>query len=266
VLARPPQGSVQLWELSYWGGPGVHPVHVHLVDFQIVSRTGGSRGVLPYESAGLKDIVLLESGETARVLAYFGAWNGVYMFHCHNLVHEDHMVCAVPIILRLDFVCANIAQMMAAYNVTALEGIGYDTVEDLADPLDSRFIAQPWSQNAYSDSSIQGTLSYLGGLGAYNQRDQISEAIDAYYSKDPSAAIETGTPASVSAPAYNHAMPTGAPNVVAHGAPVQAGQSGQSGQSGHGAAPTQSQNWQDWSGKLTSWRAKHASGRHWWRT
>lgn len=82
MLARPPQGTVQLWELQYAGGPGVHPVHVHLVDFQIVSRTGGRGKVLPYESAGLKDIVLLQPGETVRVLAYYGAWNGLYMFHC----------------------------------------------------------------------------------------------------------------------------------------------------------------------------------------
>ena len=163
---------------------------------------------------------------------------------------------------------------MAAFNVTALEGIGYTNVEALADPLDSRFVAQPWSENAYSDSSIQGTLSYLGGLGAYNQRDQLSEAIDAYYSQNPSAAVETGAPATVSGPAYNHAMPTGAPSAAvaaAHGPPSQASQSSQygppsqNGQSSHGAAPTQSQNWQTWSGKLTSWRSKHASGRHWWR-
>lgn len=93
VLAKPPQGTVELWELVYASaGNDFHPIHIHLVDFQVISRTGGSRGVLPYESAGLKDIVLLEPGETVKVLAYYGDWAGVYMFHCHNLIHEDHMV------------------------------------------------------------------------------------------------------------------------------------------------------------------------------
>jgi FtsP/CotA-like multicopper oxidase with cupredoxin domain len=31
VLARPPQGTVELWEFRHTGGPGVHPVHLHLV-------------------------------------------------------------------------------------------------------------------------------------------------------------------------------------------------------------------------------------------
>jgi len=39
---------------------------------QILSRTGGRRDVLPYESAGLKDIVLLEPGETVEIEAHYG--------------------------------------------------------------------------------------------------------------------------------------------------------------------------------------------------
>lgn len=31
VLARPAQGTVELWELRHTGGFGVHPVHIHLV-------------------------------------------------------------------------------------------------------------------------------------------------------------------------------------------------------------------------------------------
>lgn len=79
VLARPPQGTVELWEVRHTGGPAVHPVHIHLVNLQVVSRSGGSRGLLDYEAAGLKDVVLLEPGETVQVLAYYGPWNGLYM-------------------------------------------------------------------------------------------------------------------------------------------------------------------------------------------
>ena len=92
VLARPPYGTTELWEFQYAGGPGLHPVHIHLVDFQIVNRTGGTRGDLPYEAAGLKDIVLLEPGETVQVLAYYGAWNGLYMV-CSRNYH--YFVCVV---------------------------------------------------------------------------------------------------------------------------------------------------------------------------
>lgn len=79
VLARPAQGTVELWELRHTGGPGVHPVHIHLVNLQVVSRSGGPRGLLPYETAGLKDTVFLQPGEVVHVLAYYGPWNGLYM-------------------------------------------------------------------------------------------------------------------------------------------------------------------------------------------
>ncbi|KAI4731377.1 Cupredoxin [Aureobasidium sp. EXF-10728] len=174
ILARPPQGSTERWRLVYAGGPGYHPVHVHLVDFKIISRTGGSRGILPYESAGLKDIVLLEPGETVDIEAYYGPWNGLYMFHCHNLRHEDSM-------------------MMASFNVTRLETLGYDNVESLDDPDDARFVAQDWSADAYSDDQIQSRINYLGSLGAYSERDQIVSAVAAYYTNNPNPPAETGT-------------------------------------------------------------------------
>lgn len=50
VLAKPARGAVENWILKNGAGGWTHPVHIHLIDFQIVSRTGGSRGgVQPYE-------------------------------------------------------------------------------------------------------------------------------------------------------------------------------------------------------------------------
>lgn len=63
VLARPPRGKVEIWELQNGGGGWSHPVHIHLVDFQIISRVDGKRSVLPYEKEALKDVVLLGTGE-----------------------------------------------------------------------------------------------------------------------------------------------------------------------------------------------------------
>lgn len=175
VLARPPQGAVELWELRHVGGPGVHPVHVHLVDFQVVSRSGGSRGVLPYEAAGLKDVVLLEPGETVQVLAYYGPWNGLYMFHCHNLIHED-------------------AGMMVSFNVTALAGLGYDDIGSLGDPMDTRFAARPYDASAYTPEAIQNALQSFGNLNAYVKADEIQSAVSAYYSTNPGATQEAPAP------------------------------------------------------------------------
>lgn len=78
------QGTVERWQLNYASGPGVHPAHIHLVNFQVVSRTGGLYPALPYETAGLKDVIFLQPGESVEVLAFYGPWNGMYMIHCRK--------------------------------------------------------------------------------------------------------------------------------------------------------------------------------------
>lgn len=78
ILAKPQRGQVEIWELVNGGGGWSHPVHIHLIDMQIISRSG-SRGVLPYEKEALKDVVLLGTSETVRVIARYAPWDGVYM-------------------------------------------------------------------------------------------------------------------------------------------------------------------------------------------
>jgi bilirubin oxidase len=85
ILAKPARGATEIWQLENHSGGWSHPVHIHLVDFQVISRTDGKRPVLPYEAAGLKDVVLLGTNEKVQVLAKYAPWDGVYMFHCHNL-------------------------------------------------------------------------------------------------------------------------------------------------------------------------------------
>jgi spore coat protein A len=87
VEARPRSGDVEIWEFKNDSGGWHHPVHVHLIDFKILSRNG--RAPFGYE-VGPKDVVYLGEGETVRVLARFDEGVGKYMMHCHNLVHEDH--------------------------------------------------------------------------------------------------------------------------------------------------------------------------------
>jgi bilirubin oxidase len=81
ILTRPELGADEVWVLRNGVGDGnitgVHPVHIHLVDFQILSRSGGRGEVLPYEAAGQKDVVWLAPGETIRVAARYAPWPGV---------------------------------------------------------------------------------------------------------------------------------------------------------------------------------------------
>ena len=90
LLANVPRGTVEIWELENGGGGWSHPIHIHLIDFRILSRSDDEdRPVYNYESMGLKDVVWLAPNEIVRVEAHYAPWDGVYMFHCHNLIHED---------------------------------------------------------------------------------------------------------------------------------------------------------------------------------
>ena len=87
LLAAPTPDSVEVWEFKNSSGGWNHPVHVHFVDFKVLSRNGSPP--LPQEK-GPKDVVYLGENETVRVLIRFTNGHGKYMMHCHNTVHEDH--------------------------------------------------------------------------------------------------------------------------------------------------------------------------------
>lgn len=69
----------------------VHPVHLHLANFQILKRNGDPP--TPYES-GLKDTVALNVGDEVEIAVRFPEYKGRYLFHCHNLEHEDRGMMA----------------------------------------------------------------------------------------------------------------------------------------------------------------------------
>lgn len=70
VLAKVPLNTVEIWELENRSDGWTHPIHIHLVDFRVISREG-NRPVMPYESQGLKDVVWLGRGEKVLVEAHY---------------------------------------------------------------------------------------------------------------------------------------------------------------------------------------------------
>ncbi|MGH3098202.1 MAG: multicopper oxidase family protein [Streptosporangiales bacterium] len=87
--AKPELGAVELWKVRSLNVE--HPIHIHLVRFQILSK-GGSE---PSEyDKGWKDTVNMDSGGSAELLMRFDGYRGKYVFHCHNLEHEDMMMMA----------------------------------------------------------------------------------------------------------------------------------------------------------------------------
>ncbi|NOT21750.1 MAG: multicopper oxidase domain-containing protein [Nitrospiraceae bacterium] len=93
VTENPKLGEVEEWQI-YNFTEDAHPVHLHLVRFEVISRKlldgspspNGSRH--PWER-GRKDVVIAYPGEITTVRAKFDI-DGLYMWHCHILEHEDN--------------------------------------------------------------------------------------------------------------------------------------------------------------------------------
>lgn len=79
--------NTEVWEFDNTNGDEPHPMHLHGVFFQVLSRTGGRGNILIHEK-GWKDTVLVMPGEKVRIITKFEKV-GKFVFHCHNLEHED---------------------------------------------------------------------------------------------------------------------------------------------------------------------------------
>ena len=72
-----------------------HPIHLHGQPFQIISRTfeGNTDSYATvrdgFLDVGLKDTVIVSPGERIRIVKPFNNFKGRFMYHCHNLEHED---------------------------------------------------------------------------------------------------------------------------------------------------------------------------------
>ena len=73
-----------------------HPMHLHGEQFQIIKRESNPIAKTEYDTvssgfvdAGLHDTVMVMPGEKVTVLKPFNDYKGLFMYHCHNLEHED---------------------------------------------------------------------------------------------------------------------------------------------------------------------------------
>lgn len=86
--AKPRLGQLETWQLV---SDFAHPVHVHLNNFQVVRRNNRGPGEFDH---GWKDTVSLRPGELVEIAIRFTDYRGRYVFHCHNLEHEDMAMMA----------------------------------------------------------------------------------------------------------------------------------------------------------------------------
>lgn len=122
VTENPALGSTEIWEVHN-ATMDAHPIHLHLVKFQILNRQkydsaivpkinidhdgnpsqGGALRNIRYKGqpkgpaafeAGWKDTAIMYPGEVTRIIAHFDK-PGRYVWHCHILSHEDHEMMRV---------------------------------------------------------------------------------------------------------------------------------------------------------------------------
>jgi spore coat protein A len=104
VSEKPVIDTVEIWELVNATGD-THPIHLHLVRFQILDRRPFDRfaynldkslrytgpAVPPAANeAGWKDTVRTEPDAVTRIIIRFEGYTGRYVWHCHLLEHEDN--------------------------------------------------------------------------------------------------------------------------------------------------------------------------------
>lgn len=83
------KGVTEVWEIynkpDMMGGM-IHPFHIHGTQFKIISRDGNTS---PENERGWKDSFSIAPGEKVKIAIRFD-FEGIYMFHCHILEHEDN--------------------------------------------------------------------------------------------------------------------------------------------------------------------------------
>ena len=95
------RGTRETWLLQNNRASMPHPMHIHGFQFRVLERRDSppqikalatrQNGLLP-QDFGLLDTVLVWPGESVHIaLAFSHPFSGdqTYMFHCHNLEHED---------------------------------------------------------------------------------------------------------------------------------------------------------------------------------
>lgn len=117
ITENPALGSTEIWEI-YNATVDAHPIHLHLINFEILDREDFTADVIPQSitqhngaigqgfrlenialagnpvaAAGAekapKDMVTALPGQVTRIKATFDR-PGRYVWHCHILSHEDH--------------------------------------------------------------------------------------------------------------------------------------------------------------------------------
>ncbi len=83
-------GTYEIWEIFNQSGMD-HPFHQHVNSCQVLSISGGDSGYASFytRAPAWKDVVVIPKMGSARILVPVMDYDGMGMFHCHIVEHED---------------------------------------------------------------------------------------------------------------------------------------------------------------------------------
>jgi len=84
---KPKLGTVEEWKLvnlDKISSGNIHPFHIHVNDFQVISVNGK-----PYDAHGYQDTVILPTEGEVIIRIPFEDFVGKSVFHCHLMFHGD---------------------------------------------------------------------------------------------------------------------------------------------------------------------------------
>ena len=102
-VATPRLNVGEVWRFVNKSGGWWHPIHVHHEFMRVLRRNGR----LPFDGTGTdygqhverdglarKDTITLGPNSEVEVYLRFSNYRGPFVFHCHNIEHEDHAMMA----------------------------------------------------------------------------------------------------------------------------------------------------------------------------
>lgn len=114
ISEKPRLGDVEIWSLVNVSN-ATHPIHLHLVRFQILDRqpfdrdlydkegrivTTGPRIKPEANEQGWKDTVRANPREITRIMMKFVPYEGLFVWHCHILEHEDYEMMRPYVVVK----------------------------------------------------------------------------------------------------------------------------------------------------------------------
>lgn len=116
-----------------------HPFHIHDIEFFVLDINGNPP---PPQYAGLKDVILVQPGDTVRFITQFKTfWDNYvpYMYHCHLLHHEDEGMMGTFLVMDSTQV-SSVNEFLLSDNITVFPNptsgnITVDSEYHLSNPL-----------------------------------------------------------------------------------------------------------------------------------